>query len=99
MPKATKRIHVAIEKSGDSHCAYAMNVEGIYGQGNNIHEVKASIRKSITLFEQYNLGYAQGISITQVIFHYDTWSFIKYFVKPLLQITWERLVGLPQKQL
>jgi len=47
-------IKIIIEKTIDHYSAYAENIEGIYGAGDTLDEVKTSIKKSIELFKEYN---------------------------------------------
>lgn len=48
-------IVVYIERTKYNHyCAYAKNVEGVYGSGNTLAEVKQSIKESIRLLIKHN---------------------------------------------
>lgn len=47
-------ITIIIERSKDCYSAYAANVEGIYGVGDTIDEVKESIANGISLLKEHN---------------------------------------------
>jgi predicted RNase H-like HicB family nuclease len=46
-------IYIQIEKSSDCYGAYATNVEGIYGAGDTLPEVKQSIQDGIDSIMKY----------------------------------------------
>ena len=47
-------VKIIIEKSKDHFSAYAENIEGIYGAGSTIEEVKKSIEDAISIYKEYN---------------------------------------------
>lgn len=49
-----KILKVVIEKTKDHYSAYAENVDGIFGEGDNVVEAKESVIKAIKLFKRYN---------------------------------------------
>ncbi len=92
-----KTIKIIIEKSADFYDAYAENMEGVYGAGNSVEEVKKSIVEAIEWHKKqtpdlfkggYNLSYK-----------YDPESFFNYYSKVFSMPALERLTGINQKQL
>ena len=97
-----KTITIIIEKSADYYDAYAENCEGIYGAGETADAAKADALKGLELFinsrkkedlpeilhEDYN-----------IIFKYDTQSFLNYYNKIFTNVALERLTGINRKLL
>lgn len=69
-------LKIIIEKSKDHFSAYAENLEGIYGGGNSIEEVKKSILESIKLFKEFNTDIPKELKGNfKLVF--DTQSFLE----------------------
>lgn len=96
-----KTIKIIIEKSSDSYGAYAENVEGIYGAGDTLKEVKQSVRDAIdtlmtldeneipsVLKEEYELNFV-----------FETQSFLEYYGDIFSRAAFSRLTGINEKQL
>ena len=95
-------IKIIIEKSADYYDAYAENCEGVYGAGKTVEETKNNVLKGLELFinsrdkkdlpkilhDEYN-----------IIFQYDTQSFLNYFDKIFSMPALERITGINQKLL
>ncbi|MEO8772661.1 MAG: hypothetical protein ABI402_21375 [Ferruginibacter sp.] len=93
-------INVIIERSNDMFSAYAENVEGIYGGGDTIDEVKQSIEDSIELYKSYNKDLPAIIKGKyKLSYKFDTESFIQFYKGIFTNAALERLTGINQKQI
>ncbi|MBT0552519.1 type II toxin-antitoxin system HicB family antitoxin [Riemerella anatipestifer] len=92
-----KTIKVIIEKSSDGFFgAYAENVEGIYGSGEDVKAVKQSILDAIeTNKEIGNFTYSDY----QIKYCFDAESLLQYYKGILSNPTFEQLTGINQKQI
>jgi len=92
-----KTITVIIERSKDLYWAYAENVEGIYGGGETVDEVKQSIIKAIALLKEHNTSeYIPSIlkGDYQLAYKFDTESFLKHYKGILTNSAISRLSGI-----
>lgn len=87
---------VKIGASKDHLGAYAENLEGVTAGGNTVQEVKKEIEEAIAL--QIELGNIENKEY-QLVYQYDTQSFLKYYGKIFTMPALERLTGINQKQL
>ena len=87
---------VKIGASSDHFGAWAENLEGITAGGNTIEEVKQEILECIEI--QKELGNIEDIEY-DIVYSYDTQSFLKYYSKIFTMSALERLTGINQKQL
>lgn len=97
-----KKIKIVIERSRNSYSSYAENVSGIYGQGNTVNEAKESALASIELLKKYNPGQNLPVILKsnyEVVFKFDTESFLNFYKKIFTNSALERLTGINQKQL
>lgn len=92
-----KTIKVIIEKASDGFFgAYAENVEGIYGSGEDVKAVKQSILDAIeTNKEIGTFPYTDY----QIKYHFDTESLLQYYKGILSNPAFEQLTGINQKQI
>lgn len=93
-------IKIIIEKSKDHFSAYAENLEGIYGGGNSIEEVKKSILESIKLFKEFNTDIPKELKGKfKLVFVFETQSFLEYYSTIFTRSALSRLTGINERQL
>lgn len=94
-------IKIIIEKSSDSYGAYAENVNGIYGAGNTLKEVKASINDAIATIKTLETEQIPEILKTDytLSFVFNTQSFLEYYSSIFTRASLSRLTGINEKQL
>ena len=95
-------IKIIIEKSADYYDAYAENCEGIYGAGETVEETKNNVLRGLELF--INSRDKKDIPVIlqgeyDIIFQYDTQSFLNYYNKIFSNPALERITGINQKLL
>lgn len=98
---ARKKIKILIERSDDSFSAYAENVQGIYGQGDTVEAAKQSALKSIDLYKKYNQKKDLPTILKgdyEIIYKFDTESFLNFYKKIFTNAALERMTGINQKQ-
>lgn len=90
-----KTINVIIERASDgTYGAYAENVPGIYGAGDNVKEVKQSILDGIeTTKEIGNFPYKEY----EIKYKFDTESLLQYYKGILGNPAFEKITGINQK--
>jgi predicted RNase H-like HicB family nuclease len=95
-------LRIVIEKSTDFYDAYAENCEGVYGAGETVELAKANVLEGIELLKKTK-SFNELPDILkedyQVIFHFDTKSFLNYYNKVFSNVALERLTGINQKLL
>ena len=96
-----KTLKIVIEKSSDSFGAYAQDVNGIYGAGDTLAEVKQSINDAID-----NIKTFDGKDIPEIlkedielVFVFETQSFLEYYDSIFTRAALSRLTGINEKQL
>lgn len=97
-----KKIKIIIEKSTDHYNAYADNVRGIYAGGDTVEEVKQSVLESIALLKEFNdEDHIPSIlkGEYEIVYKFDTESFLDYYKGIINPVTLHRLTGINQKQL
>lgn len=87
---------IKIGVSNDFLGGYAENLEGVTAGGKTIDEVKKGIMECIDI--QKELGNIEDLPY-ELVFQYDTQSFLKYYGKIFTMPALERLTGINQKQL
>jgi predicted RNase H-like HicB family nuclease len=96
-----KKIKIIIERSNDSYSAYAANVTGIYGQGNTVDEAKQSALTGLELLKKYNTEENLPAILKgnyEIVFKFDTESFLNFYKKIFTNAALERMTGINQKQ-
>ncbi len=91
-----KLLKIIIERSSDSFSAFAENVEGIYGAGDNVQDAKKSVLESIEINKE--LGNIPDVNY-EVIYKFDTQSFLNYYKGIFTNAAFERITGINQKQI
>lgn len=97
-----KEIKIIIEKTSDHFSAYAENVEGIYGAGENVAEVRKSINNAIRLLKKHNKAEKLPSILRgefKVVYKYDTQSLFNYYKGIFTHSALERITGINQRQL
>ena len=99
--KKIKKVKIIIERSKDSYCSYAENVDGVWGQGDSVDEAKQSALKTIVLLKKYNQDKNIPAILKgdyEIVFKFDTESFLNYYKKIFTNSALERMTGINQKQ-
>ena len=97
-----EKVIIEIEKSEDHYGAYAVNCHGIYGAGNSVEEAKENVLEGLKLFiESRKKDELPDIlkKEYEIVYKFDTQSFIKYFEGIFSKPTLEKLTGINQKQI
>lgn len=87
---------IKIGVSNDFLGGYAENLVGVTAGGETIAEVKKGIMECIDI--QKELGNIEDLPY-ELVYQYDTQSFLKYYGKIFTMPALERLTGINQKQL
>ena len=96
-----KTLKIVIEKSSDSFGAYAQDVNGIYGAGDTLAEVKQSINDAIDnikTFDEKDIPEILNEDI-ELVFVFETQSFLEYYDSIFTRAALSRLTGINEKQL
>lgn len=98
----TKKLKIIIERSNNAFSAYAENAPGVYGMGDTVEEAKQSAIEGIRLLKKYNKSEnipAILMDDNEVVFKFDTESFLNFYKKIFTNAALERMTGINQKQL
>jgi hypothetical protein len=91
-----KTLRIVIERSKDSYWAYAENIEGISGVGDNVKDAKESAEQSIQI--QKDLGNIPNTSY-KIRYRFDAQSLLNYYKNVFTNAALERMTGINQKQI
>jgi predicted RNase H-like HicB family nuclease len=95
-------IRIIIEKSADYYDAYAENCEGIYGAGETAEAAKQNALEGLNLLVK-SRAKEELPKILQgeydIVYQYDTQSFLNYYNKIFNKPALEHLTGINQKLL
>ena len=95
-----KTVKIIIERSKDMYSAYAENIEGIYGGGDTVAEAKQSIINATGLYKKYNKSVPAILkSRYDIVYKFDTQSFLNYYKGIFTNASLERITGINQRQL
>ena len=96
-----KILKIVIEKSSDSFGAYAQDVNGIYGAGDTLAEVKQSINDAIDNIKKFDEKDIPEIlkEDIELVFVFETQSFLEYYDSIFTRAALSRLTGINEKQL
>lgn len=96
-----KKIEIIIEKAKDgTFGAYSPNVEGIFGMGDDVKEVKQSVLDAIeTIKEQFTEVPKILQGEYEIVYKFDAESLFQYYKGILGNPAFERLTGINQKQI
>lgn len=96
-----KTINIVIERASDgTFGAYATNIEGIYGAGDNVKEVKQSVLDAIDTIKEYFDEVPEILNGKyEVKYKFDTESLLQYYKGILSNPAFEKITGINQKQI
>ena len=94
-----KAIKIIIERSRDAYWAYADNVEGLNGVGDTIQEAKQSVLECIDILREFDNPPAILQGEYELVFKFDTESFLKYYKGIFTNAAFERITGINQRQI
>ena len=98
-----KKITVIIERAKDGgYGVYGETTDGIWGMGDSVKEAKESAMESLRLFLENNEAKNIPPELKgdyELIYKYDTQSFLNYYKGIFTNAALERLTGINQKQL
>lgn len=95
-----KTIKIIIERAADgTFSAYAENVEGIYGMGDTVQEVKQSVLDGIETVKTFDEDQIPGAlkADYDIVYKFDAESLLQYYKGILSNPAFERLTGINQK--
>ena len=94
-----KTINVIIERASDgTYGAYAENVPGIYGAGDDVKEVKQSIIDGIETIKEYFTEVPEILKGNyEIKYKFDTESLFQYYKGILGNPAFEKITGINQK--
>lgn len=95
-----KTIKIIIERSTDgTFSAYAENIEGIYGMGDTVQEVKQSVLDGIETVKTFEQNQIPPIlkGNYEIVYKFDTESLLQYYKGILSNPAFEKLTGINQK--
>lgn len=96
-----KQVRIVIERSDDSYSAYAENIPGVYGHADTVEEAKNAVLTGLKLFKEYNQEEHIPAILKgdyEIIFKFDTKSFLNFYKKIFTNAALERLTDINQKQ-
>ena len=99
--KKIKKIKIIIERSSDSYWSYAENVDGISGVGDTVDGAKQSALESIELIKEHYKDKDIPAILKgdyEIVFKFDTESFLNYYKRIFTNAALERMTGINQKQ-
>ena len=94
-----KTIKIIVEKSSDSYGAYAENVDGIYGAGDTLSEVKKSIYDAIETIKTFEEIPKDLKGDFDLVFVFNVQSFLEYYDTIFTRAALSRLTNINEKQL
>jgi len=93
-----KKIKIIIEKAQDGYfSAYSENVEGIYGMGASVQDVKQDVLDGIDTLKSMNNVPDILKGNYELIYKFDTESLLQYYKGILSNPAFEKLTGVNQK--
>lgn len=93
-------LKVIVSGGKDHFGAWAKDVEGIYGVGNTLDEVKDNVREAINLFLEYNENAPDALKGNpEIELIFDITGLVKYYSQFITLPAMEKLTGVNQKQL
>lgn len=93
-------LKVIVSGGKDQYGAWAKDVEGIYGAGNTLDEVKDNVREAINLFLEYNENVPDALKGNpEIELIFDITGLVKYYSQFITLPAMENLTGINQKQL
>ena len=97
-----EKLIIEIGKSKDHYGAYSVNCPGVYGAGETVDEAKENVLEGLRLLvETRKFDELPEIlkGEYEIVYKFDTQSFLKYFEGIFSKSALEKLTGINQKQL
>jgi len=97
-----EKLIIEIARSEDHYGAYAVNCPGVYGAGDTVEEAKENVLEGLRLFVETRKRDELSDLLKgeyQIVYKFDTQSFLKYFERIFSNSAFEKLTGIHQKQL
>lgn len=93
-------LKVVVSGGKDQYGAWARDIEGIYGAGNSLEEIKGNIKEAIALFLEYNENAPDVLkNDPEIELIFDITGLVKYYSHFIAFPAMESLTGVNQKQL
>ena len=93
-------LKVIVSGRKDHYGAWAKDVEGIYGVGGTLDEVKDDVKKAIALYLEYNENAPDMLKNNpEIELIFDVTGLVKYYSQFITLPAMESLTGVNQKQL
>lgn len=95
-----KTIKIIIERANDgTFSAYSENIDGIYGMGSTVQEVKQDILDAIETIKTFNEDQIPNVlkNKFEIVYKFDTESLLQYYKGILSNPAFEKLTGINQK--
>lgn len=94
------KLTVVIVKGNDQYAAWIEEIPGIYAAGDTVKDVKDDLKSSIEIYKNNNKQAPEVLLREyELIWQYDTASFLEYYSKIFSKAGLERITGINQKQL
>jgi predicted RNase H-like HicB family nuclease len=94
------KLIVMIARDINGYGAWIENCQGIYGEGNTVHEAKENLLDGLRLFIEHNKELPKVLhGDYEIEYHFDTPSFLQYYSNIFTKSALERMTGINQKQL
>lgn len=96
-----KTIRIIIERNQDGYWGYAETEKGITGGGDTVQECKEDVLNSIETMKMFDANNRPSFlkGKYQLVFKFDTESFLAYYKGIFSNAALERITGINQKQL
>ena len=97
-----EKLIIEIARSDDHYGAYALNCPGVYGAGNTVEEAKENVLEGMRLLIESRQSNELPDILKreyEIVYKFDTQSFLKYFEGIFSKPALEKLTGIHQKQL
>lgn len=88
--------NIKVEAGTDLFEAWSDELFGVTACGTTLDEMKKNLLECIELNKQ--IGNIKNVDY-QLVYHYDTQSFLRHYSKVFTMVALERLTGIHQKQL
>jgi predicted RNase H-like HicB family nuclease len=93
-------LKVIVSGGKDHYGAWAKDVEGIYGVGNTLDEIKDNVKDAIALYLEYNNDAPEILKGNpEIELMFDITGLVKYYSQFITLPAMENLTGVNQKQL
>jgi len=95
-----QKLFVKVAKGNENYGTWIDAIPGIYGQGDTVEEAKSELQKGLNLYIKHNKELPEILKGKyEIIYQYDTQSFLKYYENIFSKPALEKITGINQKQL